>query len=101
CQPDFRIARRRYSLELIGAEEFHLDTELVRLACNMAQGAYDAIDLRVPCVSNDQNFHAQAAFAAGGSATAGSVCVHVMISNLPSWPSTTAVQLSTQSPQFM
>ncbi len=42
--------------------------------------------------------------ATGGSASASTsspVCVQVMISNVPSWLSATAVQLSTQSPQLM
>src|SRR5262249_3877701 len=58
CQPDFRIARHRQCAELIGAQEFHVDTHSVRLARDVPQCAYDAIDLRVPGVSDDQNFHA-------------------------------------------
>lgn len=57
-QPDFRITRHRQGPELVGTEEFHIDTERASLARNMAQSANDTIDLRVPGVRGDQDFHA-------------------------------------------
>src|SRR5262249_44958863 len=58
CQPDFRIARHRQCPELIGADKFHLNSLLVRLARDVTQGAYNSIDLRMPGISDNQNLHA-------------------------------------------
>ena len=103
-QPDFRIARHRQRPEQIRAEEFDIGAERARLARDMAERAHDAVHLWQPGVGRDQNFHDQAAFCCASlsiGALSSRPCVQVMISNVPSWPSATAVQLSTQSPQLM
>src|ERR1700688_1624884 len=101
-EANFRIARHRQRPELPRAEEFQLGAERARFSCDVPQCAYHAVDLRMPCVGGDQDFHAACDSASSATAsTSSSVCVQVMISKHPSWCSATAVQLSTQSPQLM
>ena len=57
-QPDFRIARHRQRPELVGREEFDLGAERARLARDVAERAHHAVDLRMPGVGGDQDFHA-------------------------------------------
>ena len=56
-QPDFRIARQRQRPELARRQEFQFRAERARLARDMAERAHHAVDLRVPRVGGDQDFH--------------------------------------------
>ena len=54
---NFRIARHRQSSELVRADKLQFDAERARFAGDLAKGAHDAIDLRMPSVGRDQNPH--------------------------------------------
>src|SRR5262245_48801309 len=56
-QTNFRIARHRQRPELIGSEKLQLDAKRARFAWHVAQGAHDAIYLRMPGIGRYQDFH--------------------------------------------
>ncbi len=107
--------------EFAGAEKFHLDAEAARFFGDLAERAHHAVDLRVPGVGRDQDFHALSSahaaacaigfsdygrssdfvFSRGRARSSRIVSVQAIISKVPSGRSPTAVQLSTQSPQLM
>jgi hypothetical protein len=56
---DFRIARNRQSAELVRTEQLKLDAERACFARDVAKGSHDAIDLRMPSVGRDEDFHSK------------------------------------------
>ncbi|MGY3357596.1 hypothetical protein ACVWZK_004259 [Bradyrhizobium sp. GM0.4] len=104
--PHVPIARHRKGAERLRRQEREFDVETFRGVGKLGQRPNHTVDLRVPGVGRDQDAH-QAAFHAALAATCGTCAgfsawsAQVMISKWPSSCSTSAVQLSTQSPQFM
>jgi len=102
CVRASRLVARLICTLLLAGSLGLLCAERVRLARDVPQCAHHAVDLRVPRVGGDKYFHAACACASSGTGSLSSpVRVQVIISKRPSWPSATAVQLSTQSPQLM
>ncbi len=101
-QPQIPVARQRKGAERLRGEKADLDAKPLCRLRHHGQRADHPVDLGMPRIGRDQDAHqaARAATEATGAARR-SGSVQVMISNRPSSCSTSAVQLSTQSPQFM
>ena len=101
-QPQIRIARHRKGAERLRRQEADLDAKTFGRLRHHGQRPHHPVDLGMPRIGRDQDMrHAARAATRGTGATRRSGSVQVMISNRPSSCSTSAVQLSTQSPQFM
>ena len=101
-QAQIAVARQRECAEILRSEEADLDPERLRRLRHHGQRAHHPVDLRMPRIGRDKNSHqaARAAIEATGTDPR-SGSVQAMISNRPSSCSASAVQLSTQSPQFI
>ena len=101
-QPQIAIARQRKGAERLRRQEIDLDAKCLGGFRHHGQRADHPVDLGMPRIGRDQDFH-QAARAStrGTGAMRRTGSVQVMISKWPSSCSASAVQLSTQSPQFM
>ena len=101
-QPQIGIARHRKGAERLRRQEAHLDAEALGRLRHHGQRPNHPVDLGMPRIGRDQDMrHAARAATRGTGAALRSGSVQVMISNRPSSCSASAVQLSTQSPQFM
>src|SRR5262245_6928524 len=58
---NFRIAWHWQGAELFRTEKLKLGAEPACFARNVAKGSHDAIDLRMPSVGRDEDFHAKPA----------------------------------------
>jgi hypothetical protein len=56
---DFRIARHRQGAELVRTEKLKFDAERACFSRDVAKGSHHPIDLRMPGVGRDQDFHAK------------------------------------------
>src|SRR5262245_24867597 len=56
-ETDFRIARHRQTAELVRTEKLKLDAERACFVRDVAKGSHDAIDLRMPGVGRNEDFH--------------------------------------------
>src|SRR6185437_14047164 len=107
-EADFGICRTRQRAEEIGRDGGDAMIARAELADEGAQRADDAVDLRRPGIADESDPHDKSATGAnsrsrGRSAVSGSrarVSIQRMISRRPSTCSTSAVQLSTQSPSL-
>ena len=101
-QPQIGIARHRKSAKRLRRQETHLDAKSLGRLGHHGQRPNHPVDLGMPRIGCDQDMrHAARAATRGTGAALRSGSVQVMISNRPSSCSASAVQLSTQSPQFM
>ena len=101
-QPQIPVARQREGAKRFRGEEAEFGAKRFGRFRHHRQRAYHPVDLGMPRIGRDQDAHQAARTATGATGTVvrtGSV--QVMISKPPSSCSTSAVQLSTQSPQFM
>ena len=98
-QPDFTITGHRHGQELIGRDQIDLEPALQQDRNSGGKTAHHPIDLRKPGVGCDGNSHAMIlsalAFTRSRTCSAQS-----MIDIAPARSSTSAVQLSTQSPSL-
>ena len=101
-QPQIRIARHREGSERLRREEADLHPKASRRLRHHGQRPHHPVDLGMPRIGRDQDVrHAARAATRASGAERRTGSVQVMISKRPSSCSASAVQLSTQSPQFM
>ena len=110
CQPDFGVAWHRHRKEAVGGDRLHPVPARRGDVGDGGQRPHHAIDLRAPGVADKGNAH-QAVSSTGkrltGTGALAAACNALVraaqsrISMRPSKCSTSAVQLSTQSPSFM
>src|SRR5262249_17825488 len=98
-----RVRRQRNARQPFRRKESDRGAERRRRSREFVEGMHHAVDVRMPSVGSNENTHQAARASATGASS--SSCplvsvVHVRISKVPSPRSATAVQLSTQSPQF-
>ena len=100
-EADFGVGRARQRPEQVGGNGQHLDAACAQLVDGGAEGADDAVDLRGPGVRDKREPQfAFPASATGAFAAARTRAAQSRISMRPSLCSTSAVQLSTQSPSL-
>lgn len=99
-EADFRIARTGHRKAALRGQQGGLVSAPGELAAKRVERAHDTVDLRVPGVADESDFHAAASTLECCSSRAAISAAQWRISMRPSACSTSAVQLSTQSPSF-